>query len=181
MELKRLRKERALSIRELSQVSGVATFTINQAERGLREPHPKTLRKLAKALNVEPIDILGGTLGPKAPAPAYPSHISDDDRRTLNALAGITRTLAHRLSTDTLDAETLELARQYHDGIAPTLARIMRQEADALRRMHPEAHDVSPWATAGPTVARYIEVSMRVLDAGDELDREHQEAYALVS
>lgn len=59
MELKRLRKERALSTRALAQISGVAPTTINLIERGKREPKPSTIRELAKALNVEPIELIG--------------------------------------------------------------------------------------------------------------------------
>ncbi len=185
MQLPNLRKWRELrGLRQvdLAELVGLSHRSVSNFESG-RKVRPNHARKLAEVLDVDLL-VLAGEQEPAHPkdnAPASPSHLSDNDRRTLDALDGITSTLDHRLSTDTLDAETLELARQYHDGITPTLARIMREEADALRRMHPEAHDVGPWATAGPAVARYIAVSMRVLDAGDDLDRAHEEAYRLVS
>lgn len=51
--LAELRERRALTLRELSEMSGVAADTINQIELGHRKARPSTLRKLAKALDVE--------------------------------------------------------------------------------------------------------------------------------
>ncbi len=56
--LAELREQRALTLRELSAMSGVAADTINQIELGHRKPRPSTLRKLAKALNVEPRELI---------------------------------------------------------------------------------------------------------------------------
>jgi repressor LexA len=69
--LAELREMRALTLRELSAMSGVAADTINQIELGHRKPRPSTLRKLAKALNVEPQEVseAGEPYAPKAPAP----------------------------------------------------------------------------------------------------------------
>jgi transcriptional regulator with XRE-family HTH domain len=51
--LAELRERRALTLRELSEMSGVAADTINQIELGHRKPRPSTLRKLARALEVD--------------------------------------------------------------------------------------------------------------------------------
>jgi transcriptional regulator with XRE-family HTH domain len=51
--LAELRERRALTLRELAGISGVAADTINQIELGHRKARPSTLRKLAKALEVE--------------------------------------------------------------------------------------------------------------------------------
>jgi transcriptional regulator with XRE-family HTH domain len=51
--LAELRERHALTLRELSEMSGVAADTINQIELGHRKARPSTLRKLAKALDVE--------------------------------------------------------------------------------------------------------------------------------
>lgn len=53
VRLAELRERRALTLRELSEMSGVAADTINQIELGQRKARPSTLRKLAKALDVE--------------------------------------------------------------------------------------------------------------------------------
>jgi len=54
--LAELRERRALTLRELSEMGGVAADTINQIELGHRKARPSTLRKLAKALDVEVAD-----------------------------------------------------------------------------------------------------------------------------
>lgn len=66
MRLREIREARAFSQRGLSKSSGVAQDTISDIERGLRKPHPSTIRKLARALEVEVEDITGGvTAAPK--------------------------------------------------------------------------------------------------------------------
>lgn len=58
MRLRQLRHERALSLRELGSMSGVAFDTINKLENGHREAQPRTIRSLAEALNVAPKDLM---------------------------------------------------------------------------------------------------------------------------
>ncbi len=60
MRLRRLRKENALTMRELSERSGVSLDTILKLEHGNREARPGTLRKLAGALSVEPKELMKG-------------------------------------------------------------------------------------------------------------------------
>jgi transcriptional regulator with XRE-family HTH domain len=58
-ELSRLRRERAFSLRELAKLAGVTQDNIWKIESGrTRRPHPSTVRKLAGALGVAPIDLL---------------------------------------------------------------------------------------------------------------------------
>jgi ribosome-binding protein aMBF1 (putative translation factor) len=56
--LRRLRAERALSLRALAQMSGVSYDTINKLELGRRPAHASTIRKLANALGVEPRELM---------------------------------------------------------------------------------------------------------------------------
>jgi len=56
--LRSLRKERLLTQVELSQMTGVAQDSISALETGKREAHPGTLKKLAKALDVEPKELI---------------------------------------------------------------------------------------------------------------------------
>ena len=58
--LRQLRRERALSQRDLSRITGVAHDSISQLETGKREAQPKTIRKLAEALGVEPSELIKG-------------------------------------------------------------------------------------------------------------------------
>jgi len=55
--LKELRRERVLSLRELEERSGVSYNTIWRIEDGRQGPHPRTVRKLAEALGVEPSEL----------------------------------------------------------------------------------------------------------------------------
>jgi len=62
-KLKRLREERALSLRELAEVSGVSHTTIWEHERGKVGAHPRTIRLLAQALGVSPRDLIARERG----------------------------------------------------------------------------------------------------------------------
>ena len=59
-ELRRLRRARALSQRDLSRMTGVAFDTISRLETGKQRAQPKTVRKLANALGVEPRELIEG-------------------------------------------------------------------------------------------------------------------------
>jgi HTH-type transcriptional regulator, competence development regulator len=67
-QLAELRERRALTLRELAEMSGVAADTINQIELGHRKPRPSTLRKLARALEVDVEELMP----PKTSAPSTP-------------------------------------------------------------------------------------------------------------
>ncbi len=56
--LKELRREQVLSLRELEERSGVSYNTIWRIEDGRQGAHPRTVRKLAEALGVEPSELL---------------------------------------------------------------------------------------------------------------------------
>ena len=56
--LRGLRRERALSQRDLSRMTGVAFDTISRLETGKQRAQPRTIRKLADALGVEPRELM---------------------------------------------------------------------------------------------------------------------------
>ena len=58
--LRQLRGERALSQRDLSGITGIAHDSISQLETGKRDAQPRTIRKLAEALGVEPKELMKG-------------------------------------------------------------------------------------------------------------------------
>ncbi len=58
--LRRLRQERALSLRDLKERSGVAFDAISKLETGKRAAQPRTIRRLAEALSVEPTELMKG-------------------------------------------------------------------------------------------------------------------------
>jgi transcriptional regulator with XRE-family HTH domain len=57
-KLRELRRRRVLSMRELEERSGVSHNTIWRIEAGRQGAHPRTIRNLAKALGVEPEELL---------------------------------------------------------------------------------------------------------------------------
>ena len=58
-KLKEARIRRLLTQEELAEKASVSAATVVNIERNNQEPHFRTIRKLAKALNVDPIKLLG--------------------------------------------------------------------------------------------------------------------------
>ena len=67
--LRRRRRRKGLSQKDLANASGVGQDTISGIESGRHEPRPSTLRKLADALNVEVADLFREPEAPKVLAP----------------------------------------------------------------------------------------------------------------
>jgi transcriptional regulator with XRE-family HTH domain len=68
-ELRRVRRSKGFSQRSLANAAGVSPSTIYELETGRRIANPSTLTKLAKALDVEIVDLLEESDRPKAAAP----------------------------------------------------------------------------------------------------------------
>ncbi len=58
-KLKEIRTRRFLTQEELAARAGVSPATIVRVERNQAEPHISTMRKLAKALDIDPTELLG--------------------------------------------------------------------------------------------------------------------------
>jgi len=58
MRLKQLRRQRVLSMRELAEQSGLNYNTIWRLENNLTDAHPRTIRKIAGALEVDPAELV---------------------------------------------------------------------------------------------------------------------------
>ena len=56
--LRKLRRMRVLTLRELEEESGVSYNTIWRLENGYRQARPSTIRKLAAALEVDPAELV---------------------------------------------------------------------------------------------------------------------------
>jgi len=68
--LAELREQKALTLHDLEELSGVGADGISKIENGHRKPRPSTLRKLARALGVEVADFFREpALAGKADAP----------------------------------------------------------------------------------------------------------------
>ncbi len=57
-KLQRLREERILSQRELARTAGLTHQTVWRFENGFVNAHPKTIRKIADVLGVEPKELV---------------------------------------------------------------------------------------------------------------------------
>jgi transcriptional regulator with XRE-family HTH domain len=57
-KLRELRRRRVLTLEELAEKAGVGRNTIWRLEHGVMGAQPRTIRKLAKALNVEPEELI---------------------------------------------------------------------------------------------------------------------------
>jgi transcriptional regulator with XRE-family HTH domain len=58
--LQRVRLSQGLTMQKLGKTAEVNPVTIGRLERGFRTPRLETVRKLARALGVEPGDLLVG-------------------------------------------------------------------------------------------------------------------------
>lgn len=57
--IKAARLDAGLNQKALAEKAGVATITIQQYERGVREPRLKQLARIAKALNMSAHEMIG--------------------------------------------------------------------------------------------------------------------------
>jgi transcriptional regulator with XRE-family HTH domain len=58
VRLRELRHRRVLTLEELAEKAGVGRNTIWRLEHGVMGAQPRTIRKLAKALDIEPEDLV---------------------------------------------------------------------------------------------------------------------------
>ena len=58
--LRKIRRQHALSQRDLSRMTGIAFDTISRLETGKQQAQPRTIRKLADALGVGPRELMKG-------------------------------------------------------------------------------------------------------------------------
>ena len=58
-KLKEVRTRRLLTQEELAEKAGVSAATVVNIERNNQKPHFRTIRKLAKALDIDPTKFLG--------------------------------------------------------------------------------------------------------------------------
>ena len=57
-KLKELRRRRVLTMEELAEKAGVGRNTVWRLEHGVMGAQPRTVRKLARALGVEPEELV---------------------------------------------------------------------------------------------------------------------------
>jgi transcriptional regulator with XRE-family HTH domain len=79
--LAELREQKALTLRDLEEASGVGADAISKIENGHRKPRPSTLRKLARALGAEVEDFFREPALPLAEAPREAGQLDQAKRR----------------------------------------------------------------------------------------------------
>jgi transcriptional regulator with XRE-family HTH domain len=60
VQVKRERERALLTQQELAERAGIGLTTLNRIENDHAEPHFRTIRKIAKALDVDPRQLIGG-------------------------------------------------------------------------------------------------------------------------
>jgi transcriptional regulator with XRE-family HTH domain len=106
--VRRMRREKGLSQQELADLAGVGQDSISAIETGKHEPHPRTLRKLANALDVEVADFFREPAVPLAEAPRGEGRLPEWARTSdLNVL----KRNASEASSDELRNLVIQLAK----------------------------------------------------------------------
>jgi transcriptional regulator with XRE-family HTH domain len=58
VRLRAVRERRALTQQQLAEKAGISRPTLTRIEACLQDPYPTTVRKLAEALGVDPVDLM---------------------------------------------------------------------------------------------------------------------------
>jgi transcriptional regulator with XRE-family HTH domain len=104
--LRELRERAALSQSEFAERSGVSRATIADLEAGNRGAQPRTVRRLAQALDVAPEELYGGAEYPLAETPPDPqpsfNGLLEEERRSryLRSWRAFVWKLVHRWEQD---------------------------------------------------------------------------------
>ncbi|WP_170134946.1 helix-turn-helix domain-containing protein [Acuticoccus kandeliae] len=110
-KIRQLRKEQRLSLKDLSERSGLSVALISQVERGLNAPSMRSLRQLASGLGVSVRSLFSGGTEP-SDSPAAGAIVRYQDRRVLNLGASDT-------FIELLTPPDFEGLQTFHSYIAP--------------------------------------------------------------
>lgn len=126
--VRRMRREKGLSQQELADLAGVGQDSISAIETGKHEPHPRTLRKLAKALDVEVADFFKEPALPLIEAPGEAGQ--PDEKRSAHDIA---RSEARRqyeidrkAAARTLASQGIDRATRISDIYDPAVYDVLR-------------------------------------------------------
>jgi transcriptional regulator with XRE-family HTH domain len=141
--LAELRERRALTLRELAEMSNVAADTINQIELGHRKARPSTLRKLARALDVEVADFFKEPALPKVETPREAGLLEQKRGAELRELLDSLRKTAQPImeqDDQTIAAHRQTLARM-KAGMGVADAYFVEDESPEQAQLEAEALD----------------------------------------
>jgi transcriptional regulator with XRE-family HTH domain len=181
--LAELRERRALTLRELGEMSGVAADTINQIELGHRKARPSTLRKLARALEIDVQEFYAEPALPKIEAPREAGRVEWDA-----AVRDAHRLRGHgRLRMEAL----LSSWRSRRDrGALREMGLLLQEAYDARNALWDNTSDdagrlslstipPSKWNEIAEADRLYLELVDMVLGAGDLRIRHEREAHEI--
>jgi HTH-type transcriptional regulator, competence development regulator len=169
--LAELREQKALTLHDLEELSGVGADGISKIENGHRKPRPSTLRKLARALGVEVEDFFREPAVPLGKAPGEAGLASADPSAKLvaaSALEEIAELWAEQLARGFYDRRTLGLMRfagVYLSSTIESAAKDYRETLPPHFRTQLEAAE-----------ERFADVWAQIWEAREaleEADREH--------
>jgi transcriptional regulator with XRE-family HTH domain len=142
-EIKRLRQERKLSLRKLSEVAGVDKVTLIRAERG-DSVRLGTLEKIADGLGVEVRDLFPKEDAPQPHELTLEWLLGADNRNRHTALQASTAEERERL-VEEIDAELSSLKERYEAALTDSEREAIMERASRVSMMR-------PLATFGPAV-----------------------------
>jgi transcriptional regulator with XRE-family HTH domain len=134
-QLARLRELKGYSQRALAKESGVSPATIYELENGRRRPNPSTLRKLARALEVEVAELLGGEYPKDRSSSLEPTFndVLEDERRRAEQLEKRIRALPGWIRAAVEDEEFVQSFEAAKSSLARAGDLLTRQRKEAER------------------------------------------------
>ena len=134
-QLARLRELKGYSQRALAKESGVSPATIYELENGRRRPNPSTLRKLAQALEVEVVDLLGGEYPKDRNSSLEPTFndVLEDERRRAEQREKRIRALPGWIRAAVEDEEFVQRFEAAKSSLARARDLLTRQRKEAKR------------------------------------------------
>jgi|SRR5215210_255001 len=151
-----LREEQALTQAELAEAARISPSTLSQIESGrVPSPHVGTVRKIARALGVEPAELRRAKepvpLG-KAPREVGPAQLPNSIEELLERRHARTRHLADPNLKATLDQRPLE-----------DVLQIVREASEEIEAIGPEVARFAQLRDSLAAMRLYSEVSRKVL------------------
>jgi len=82
IRIREIREAKGMTVTDLASRVGISIPHMSQVERGVKNLNNHLLERIAKALNVEPYELISDNTGTDALA-EIASHLSDEDRKRL--------------------------------------------------------------------------------------------------
>ncbi len=158
--LKQLRTRKGYSQQELADLAEVAQHTISEIELGRRNPHGRTLRKIAAALGVDIFDLTEEPAAPKglAPLPEAEQRRSRSPWvRYVAQRTGWYESLFQRPPGEfNAPLSSLDTAIQFAVNLGTDLAAL-KNTAHELAALDPDAEEVRELVEVSDRFARFVE------------------------